>query len=551
MSMRIVIIGGVAGGASAAARARRLDESAEIIVFERSGYISFANCGLPYHIGGDIPERSKLLVQTPESLKARFNIDVRIHSEVINIDTNLKQVTVKNITTGETYTERYDVIVLSPGALPIIPPIANIHNTRTFTLRNIEDLDGIMHQLDTAPISHVTIVGGGFIGLEVAEACIHRHLKVSLLELSPQVMGGIDIEMANFIHQTLKNNGVDLRLNAGLSSIKIEPDQTLELGLSTHQTLHTDLLILAIGVRPDIKLAQQAGLEIGQCGGILVDTQMRTNIPDIYAVGDAVEIRDFLTHSPTIIPLAGPANKQGRLVADVIFGKNHHYTGTQGTAICKVFDLTIASVGWSEKSLIKAKMAYEKIYVHSNSHASYYPNAQLISIKLLFSPESGAILGACVIGKAGVDKRIDVFAVAQRAGMTVYDLEALELSYAPPYGSAKDPVNIAGFVAANILRGDSKGIHYDQLSTLTDNQILLDVRSAAEIENLGKIDNARHIPVDELRARMAELPKDKEIIIYCQIGLRGYVAYRQLVNHGYRARNLIGGFYTWKMANFK
>ncbi len=551
MSKRIIIIGGVAGGASAAARARRLNEAAEIIVFERSGYVSFANCGLPYHIGGDIPERAKLLVQTPESLKSRFNIDVRIHSEVIAIHKNLKQIEVKNVITGDTYTENYDVIVLSPGALPIIPTISHINNSRTFTLRNIEDLDGIMHQLNTAPISHVTIVGGGFIGLEVAEACIHRQLKVSLLELAPQVMGTIDLEMANFIHQTLQNNGVDLKLNTGLSSINIAADQTLELGLSTQETLHTDLLILAIGVKPDIKLAQQAGIEIGQRGGILVDSQMRTNVPDIYAVGDATEIHDFLTQTPTLIPLAGPANKQGRLVADVIFGKNNHYKGTQGTSICKVFELAIASVGWSEKRLAEEKIAYEKIYVHSSSHASYYPNAQLISIKLLFAPESGAILGACVVGKAGVDKRIDVLAVAQRAGMTVYDLEALELSYAPPFGSAKDPINIAGFVAANLLRGDSKAIHYDQLTTLTDNQILLDVRSAAEIQNLGKIDNAHHIPVDELRARISELPKDKEIIVYCQVGLRGNVAYRQLVNHGYRARNLIGGFYTWKMAHFK
>jgi len=545
---KIVIIGGVAGGASAAARARRLSENAEIIMFERGPHVSFANCGLPYHIGGDIKERSKLLLQTPESFLARFNVDVRVMSEVTAIDRQAKKVTVTSSLDGSEYTESYDFLLLSPGAAPVVPPIPGIENPLTHSLRNIPDMDKILQHIKTHDIRHATVVGGGFIGLEMMEAFHSLGLNTTLLELSEQVMAPVDREMAGFVHAEIKHKGIDLKLGVALEAVEYQPNHTqpnLQLTLSNGQQLETDILIMAIGVRPETKLAQQSGLEIGALGGIKTNEMMQTSDPAIYAVGDAIEEKDFVTGESTVVPLAGPANRQGRMAADNMLGRNELYHGTQGTAICKIFDLAVASTGKNEKQLKRNKINYEKVYVHTASHASYYPGAEIVSFKLLFDPATGKILGAQAVGKDGVDKRIDVMAVAQRAGMTIEQLQHLELTYAPPYGSAKDVINQAAFVANNIIKGDSMPIHYDEVTNLSDDQILLDVRNPGELESVGYLDGAINIPVDQLRQRMDELPKDKEIIIYCQVGLRGNVAYRQLVNNGYKARNLIGGYRTY------
>ncbi|HGO5292014.1 TPA: FAD-dependent oxidoreductase [Photobacterium damselae subsp. damselae] len=542
---KIVIIGGVAGGASAAARARRLSEDAEIIVFERGQYISFANCGLPYHIGGDIPQRQNLLLQTPESFLARFNVDVRVMNEVTQIDRQAKCITVKNLIDGTSYQESYDFLLLSPGASPIIPPIEGINNPLTHALRNIPDMDRILATLDNHKPTHATVVGGGFIGLEMVEAFHQRGIATTLLEMAPQVMTPVDPEMAGFVHQEIRDKGIDLRLNTALSAIQYhEKTQSLTLSLSNGENLETGIVIMAIGVRPDIELAKQAGLKIGELGGIWVDETLQTSDPSIFAVGDAVEEKDFVTGKQCLVPLAGPANRQGRMAADNMLGRSEHYQGTQGTAICKVFDLAVASTGKNEKQLQQQGMAYQKVYVHTASHASYYPGAETVSLKLLFETTSGKILGAQAVGKDGIDKRIDILAVAQRAGMTVEQLQHVELTYAPPYGSAKDVINQAAFVASNIIKGDATPIHYNELEQLTDNQILLDVRNPGELKNMGLIKGAINVPLDQLRHRMNELPKEKEIIIYCAVGLRGNVAYRQLVNNGYKARNLMGGFRT-------
>ncbi|WP_095497998.1 FAD-dependent oxidoreductase [Paraferrimonas haliotis] len=548
---KIVIVGGVAGGASAAARARRLSEDAEIIMFERGEYVSFANCGLPYHIGGDIKERSKLLLQTPESFLARFNVDVRVNSEVIAIDKASKQVTVKRAS-GEEYEESYDYLLLSPGASPILPPIPGLNNPLTHSLRNIPDMDRILASLSEHKPQHATVVGGGFIGLEVMEALHQLGIETTLLEMADQVMTPVDREMAGFAHAEIKAHGIDLRLNTALTAVQQQQVDGqlsgLQLSLNNGDTLDTGLLIMAIGVRPEVELAHKAGLEIGALGGITTNSLMQTSDPSIFAVGDAVEDQDFVTEQPGLVPLAGPANRQGRMAADNMLGRQQHYRGTQGTAIVKVFDLAIASVGKSEKALAREGISYDKVYVHGASHASYYPGAEMISLKIIYSPTSLKILGAQACGKDGVDKRIDVLSVAQRAGMTIEDLQHLELTYAPPFGSAKDVINQAAFVASNIVAGDTKAIHYDQVDKLSDEQLLLDVRNPGELEKLGHIEGAINIPVDQLRHRLGELPKDKEIIIYCQVGLRGNVAYRQLVNNGFKAKNLLGGYRTYQFA---
>ncbi|CAM4158100.1 FAD-dependent oxidoreductase [Vibrio agarivorans] len=546
---KIVIIGGVAGGASAAARARRLSEDAEIIMFERSPFVSFANCGLPYHIGGDIQERSKLLLQTPESFLARFNVDVRVTSEVTHINRGDKTVSVKNLITGETYQESYDFLLLSPGAAPVVPPIPGLNNPLTHSLRNIPDMDRIIATLKNKEVKHATVVGGGFIGLEMMEAFHQLGIQTTLLEMADQVMTPVDREMAGFVHQEIRDKGIDLKLSTALSSVEyIASDDSLTLTLSNNDQIQTDVLIMAIGVRPETKLAQEAGLQIGQLGGIYTNDQMQTSDPAIYAVGDAIEEKDFITGQQTLAPLAGPANRQGRMAADNMLGRNEHYQGTQGTAICKVFDLAVASTGKNEKQLLREGIAFEKVYVHTASHASYYPGAETVSFKMLFDPQSRKILGAQAVGKDGIDKRIDVMAVAQRAGMTVDQLEHLELTYAPPFGSAKDVINQAAFVANNLIKGDIKAIHFNEIDNLTADQVLLDVRNPSELEDVGFIEGALNIPVDELRQRLDELPKDKEIVIYCQVGLRGNVAYRQLVNSGFKARNLLGGYRTYKFA---
>ena len=564
---KIVIVGGVAGGASAAARARRLSEDAQIIMFERGEFVSFANCGLPYHIGGDIQDRSKLLLQTPESFLARFNVDVRVMNEVVSINRQSKTVTVKNLLDGSEYHESYDFLLLSPGAAPVVPPISGIDNPLTHSLRNIPDMDRIINTIHMNKPKHATVVGGGFIGLEMMEAFHQLGIKTTLIEMADQVMTPVDREMAGFAHAEIRQKGVDLQLGVALESIEYiandhiascesgESDQdqhlqgSLKLTLNNGDTLDTEVLVMAIGVRPETKLAQQAGLQIGELGGIYTNEMMQTSDPSIYAVGDAVEDKDFITSAQTLVPLAGPANRQGRMAADNMLGRNETYQGTQGTAICKIFDLAVASTGKNEKQLKRDGTNYEKVYVHTASHASYYPGAEIVSFKMLFDPTTGKIFGAQAVGKDGVDKRIDVMAVAQRAGMTVEQLQHLELTYAPPYGSAKDVINQAAFVASNIMKGDATPIHFDQIDQIGDHQLLLDVRNPGELQAVGYLDGAINIPVDQLRQRMNELPKDKEIIIYCQVGLRGNVAYRQLVNNGFKARNLIGGYRTYKFAN--
>ncbi|MGF1724047.1 FAD-dependent oxidoreductase [Photobacterium nomapromontoriensis] len=563
---KILIVGGVAGGASAAARARRLSEDAEIIMFERGEFVSFANCGLAYRIGGDIKDRSKLLLQTPESFLARFNVDVRVMNEIISINRSEKTVTVRNTLDNSEYIEGYDFLLLSPGAAPIVPSIPGIDNPLTHSLRNIPDMDKIIKTIEMNKPEHATVVGGGFIGLEMMEAFHQLGIKTSLIEMADQVMTPVDQEMAGIAHQEIRSKGIDLHLGVALESIEYKPSDSaakedvsdnpehphingkLILSLSNGETLTTDILIMAIGVRPETTLAAEAGLKIGELGGIWTTPSMQTSDPSIYAVGDAIEETDFVTGQPTLVPLAGPANRQGRMAADNMLGRNEIYQGTQGTAICKIFDLAIASTGKNEKSLKRDSIHYEKVYVHTASHASYYPGAEIVSFKMLFDPETGKILGAQAAGKDGVDKRIDIMAVAQRAGMTVEQLQHLELTYAPPYGSAKDVINQAAFVASNIIKGDLVPIHFDEIDALTEEQLLLDVRNPGELEAVGYLDGAINIPVDQLRQRMSELPKDKEIIVYCQVGLRGNVAYRQLVNNGYKARNLIGGYRTWKAA---
>ncbi|EKO3425269.1 FAD-dependent oxidoreductase [Vibrio fluvialis] len=563
---KIVIIGGVAGGASAAARARRLSEDAQIIMFERGPFVSFANCGLPYHIGGDIKERANLLLQTPESFLARFNVDVRVMNEVVRINRADKTITVRNLFDQSEYEESYDFLLLSPGAGPIVPPIPGLDSPLTHSLRNIPDMDRILETIQMNQPDHATVIGGGFIGLEMMEAFHQLGIKTTLIEMADQVMTPVDREMAGFAHAEIRAKGIDLRLGVALQAVEFKPATSmpsidsgeniehqhmngeLDLTLSNGETLTTDILIMAIGVRPETKLAAEAGLQIGELGGIYTNEHMQTSDPNIYAVGDAIEEKDFVTGQSTLVPLAGPANRQGRMAADNMLGRSETYQGTQGTAICKIFDLAVASTGKNEKQLKRAGIEYEKVYVHTASHASYYPGAEIVSFKMLFDPKSGKIFGAQAVGKDGIDKRIDVMAVAQRAGMTVEQLQHLELTYAPPYGSAKDVINQAAFVATNIMKGDAKAIHFDEIDSLTDEQVLIDVRNPGELQNVGYLPGAINIPVDQLRQRMNELPKDKEIIIYCQVGLRGNVAYRQLVNNGYKARNLLGGYRTYLFA---
>lgn len=560
---KILIVGGVAGGASTAARARRLSEDTEIIMFERGPFISFANCGLPYHISGEIVERDDLLVQTPESFNARFNVDVRVNNEVASIDKEAKTVTVKNMLDASEYTESYDFLLLSPGADPVVPPIPGIDNPLTHSLRNIPDMDQIMRTIEMNRPTHATVVGGGFIGLEMMEALKHRGVETTLVELADQVMTPVDPEMAGFAHMEIKEKGVDLRLGVALQEVEYVPNvhvPSLEAGdvvkkahvqghlnlkLNNGDEIKTHLLIMAIGVRPEVTLARDAGLKIGELGGIWTNEYLQTSDASIYAVGDAIEEADFVTGKQTLIPLAGPANRQGRMAANnMLRGNKEKYQGTQGTAICKIFDIAVASTGKNEKSLKAEGIPYKKVYVHAASHASYYPNAEIIDFKMLYCPETLKILGAQAVGKDGVDKRIDVMAVAQRAGMTIDQLEHLELTYAPPFGSAKDVVNLAAFVAMNLEKGDAEGIHVDELISLGGDEIILDVRQPEEIEETATLPRAINIPVDVLRNRINELPKDKEIIVLCAVGLRGNVAYHMLVNNGYKARNLIGGWRT-------
>lgn len=549
--MKYLVIGGVAGGATTAARLRRMDENANIILFERGKYVSYANCGLPYYIGGTISERDKLFVQTVEGFTARFNIDIRTEQEVTAIHPKEKTVEVKNIRTGQTYTESYDKLVLSPGAEPLRPGIEGIDSKKIFTLRNVPDTDTIKKYIDLNKPRHAVVVGGGFIGLEMAENLHDLGVHIAVVEMANQVMAPLDYSMAAIVHQQLIEKQVDLRLEDGVSRFE-ETAEGIVVHLRSGKQISTDLVILSIGVRPETKLAKEAGLSIGTLGGIAVNEYMQTSDPAIYALGDAVEVLNPVTGKPALIPLAGPANKQGRIVADnIVFGNRETYRGTIGTSIAKVFDLTVAAAGANAKLLKREGIPYQSSYTHSASHAGYYPGAVPMSIKILFSPDNGQLLGAQVVGFDGVDKRIEMLEQVIQSKGTVYDLTELEQAYAPPYSSAKDPVNMAGYVAENILTKKVEVIDWRKISQLGSDTILVDVRTADEY-SLGAIPGAINIPVDELRNRLSELPKDKPIVVTCAVGLRGYLAYRILVQHGYKdVKNLSGGYKTWSIATAK
>lgn len=542
--MKVVIVGGVAGGASAAARLRRLDEKAEIIIVERGDYVSYANCGLPYFLSGTIEKKEDLIVNTVELLGSRFNLDIRTNQEVIVIKRKEKIVIIQDKIKNINYEENYDKLIISPGAKPFLPSIKGLDSSKIFSLRDIPDVLAIKNYLEEKNPKRIVVFGAGYIGIEIAENLKKSGFFVTIIELMPQVLGPLDYEMAALVHQHLKDNGIEFYLDDPVQAIEHDGNcQVLEL--ASGKKIRTDMIIMGVGVRPENTLAKEAGLEIGVTGGIKVNKYLETSDPNIYAVGDAIEVSDFIDNNPAIIPLAGPANKQGRIAADNISGSRKIYTGTQGSSIIKIFDMTIATTGNSEKLLKKKGIAYQKSYTHSPSLAGYYPNAEPISLKLLFSP-AGQILGAQAIGKEGVDKRIDVIATAIRAGMKVSDLEELELCYAPPYNSAKDPVNMAGYVANNILKGDVEVFHWDEFGKYEpDRTIILDVRKHEEYEE-GIITRAINIPLDELRGRLDELDKNKTILIYCQVGLRAYLAYRILKMNGFKdIKNLSGGYKTY------
>jgi NADPH-dependent 2,4-dienoyl-CoA reductase/sulfur reductase-like enzyme/rhodanese-related sulfurtransferase len=542
--MRLLIVGGVAGGASAAARARRLSEDAHIILFERGPDVSFANCGLPYYLGGEIVERDKLLVVTPERLRVRFNLDVRVRTSVEAVDRAAKKVRVRDLVSGKEYEESYDRLILAPGAAPIRPPLPGIDLPGIFTLRNLQDMDRIKEKLDSG-VRQAVVIGAGFIGLELVENLVRRGIHTTVVELQDQVLPPFDREMTAPIAEQLAAKGVALLL--GQSAEAFEPGSDgLLVRLKSGQRLPAQLVVLGVGVRPENKLAVAAGLEVGSRGGIRVNEHLQTSDPDIYAVGDAIEVRDFVTGEPTQVPLAGPANRQGRIAADYIFGRQSRYRGTQGTAIVRVFDATAAMTGASEKVLRRSNHPYRKVYIHPTHHAGYYPGAEAMTLKLLFDPTSGRVLGAQAVGGAGVDKRIDVLAVAIQAGMAVFDLEEMELAYSPQYGSAKDAINMAGFVAAGLLRGEHPQIDVEAalLPATGDRPTLLDLRTAEEYAH-GHIPGAVNIPVDDLRSRLSELPRDRPIAAYCQVGQRGYLGTRILLQAGYTAANIGGGYKTY------
>ena len=546
--MNYLIIGGVAGGATVAARLRRMDEKANIILFERGKYVSYANCGLPYYIGDTINNREKLFVQTAKGFTDRFRIDIRTEQEVTAIRPDKKEVEIKNLSTGETYTETYDKLVLSPGAEPLRPGIEGIGSKKIFTLRNVPDTDTIKNYVNTENPKRAIVVGGGFIGLEMAENLHDLGIQVDVVEMANQVMAPLDFSMAAIVHRQLTDKGVGLHLEDGVSRFE-EKDGGVTVHLRSGKQIATDMVLLSIGVRPETKLAKDAGLAIGERGGIAVNDYMQTSDADIYALGDAVEVRHLVTGQPALIPLAGPANKQGRIVADnIVFGNKKKYPGSIGTSIAKVFDLTVAAAGANAKLLQQNNIPYISSYTHGASHAGYYPGAVPLSIKILFAPENGKLLGAQIVGFNGVDKRIEMLAQVIQRGGTVHDLAELENAYAPPYSSAKDPVNMAGFVAENILNKKSRIIQWRELAELPADTIRIDVRTHDEYK-LGTIPGFINIPVDELREHLDELPKEKPIVVTCAVGLRGYLAYRILVQNGFKhVRNLSGGYKTWSVA---
>ena len=535
--MKTIIIGGVAGGATAAARLRRLDEKAEIIILERGEYVSFANCGLPYYIGGVITDREDLTLQTPQSFKARFHIDVRVLNEAVKINPNTKTVTVKNLRTGEIYEETYDNLILSMGAEPIRPNIEGADGSNVFTLRNIPDTLKIKNYIDTAKPRSAVVIGGGYIGVEMAENLVEAGLKVAIVELADHLIAPLDFDMAADVHRYIKSKGVYLHLNNGVKAIN---GNTVIL---QNGEITADMIILSVGVRPETAIAKDAGIELNPRGSIVVNNKMQTNIPDVYAVGDAVEVEDFITKKPAFIPLAGPANKQGRIAADNIAGCESVYTGTQGSAVLKLFDMTVATTGVNEKAAKAAGIDYDKTYTYSASHATYYPGAAQMSIKALWDKKTLKIIGAQIIGFDGVDKRMDVLATAIRFGAKITDLTTLELCYAPPFGSAKDPVNMLGFVAENIVSGKLRQFFWHDVENLPrDGSVfLLDTRTPFEVMQ-GKIDGFVNIPLDSLRQRINEIPKDRPVYVHCHSGLRSYLACRILTGNGYDCYNLAGGW---------
>ena len=547
--MRYLIVGGVAGGATVAARLRRLDEQAEIILFERGEFVSYANCGLPYYIGGTITDRSDLFVQTKAGFTKRFCVDVRVRHEVISVDSARKLVRVVDLLSGKEYDERYDKLVLSPGAEPLRPAIEGIDSDKIFTLRSVPDTDKIKTYIQRRKVKRAVIVGGGFIGLEMAENLYMAGAEVFIVEMADQVMAPVDYSMAAIVHQHLLSKGIHLMLGNGVTRFE-DRDEELCVSLSDGKQLVADMALLSIGIRPENQLAKSAGLQLGERGGIVVNDYMQTSDPDIYALGDAAEIKNLVTGKPVMIPLAGPANKQGRIVANnIVFGNKSVYRGAMGTSIAKVFDLTVAAVGMNAKQLKKANIPYMESYTHGASHAGYYPGGAMLSVKILFEPDNGRLLGAQVVGQKGVDKRIEMLAqTIQRAG-TVYDLAELEHAYAPPYASAKDPVNMAGFVAENILQGLCRIITWREVSSLGEHVLKIDVRTPKEYQ-AGTIPGFVNIPLDELRNHLDELPKERPIVVTCAVGLRGYLASRILLQHGFTdVRNLSGGYRTWNIAS--
>lgn len=542
--MKVLVVGGVAAGMSAAARLRRLDESAQIVVFERSPYVSFANCGLPYYIGGAIKDRQQLLLQTPSSLKASLDLDVRTGHEVLAIDRKAKRVEVREVATGRAYQESYDKLVLCPGAQPLRPPLPGIDHPSVMVLRNVPDTDAIKQRVD-AGAKRAVVIGGGYIGIEMAESLCDRRLEVELVEMMPQLLPPLDPEMTWPLEEHARQHGVKLHLGTAAAAFRDLGANRVQVELQNGTSIEADFVMLSAGVKPDVALAKAAGLELGPRGGIKVDEHLRTSDPDVYAAGDAVETPHRALGGSWLIPLAGPANRQGRAVADNLAGRPTKWGGALGTSIVKVFEMTAGGVGANEKMLQREKIAYRKVYLHPGHHAGYYPGAAPLHLKVLFAPDTGTLLGGQVVGYEGVDKRIDVLATAMHAGLTMFDLQDLELAYAPPYGSAKDPINMAGFIGANLLKGDVEPWYAEDFPARTGDGVVVDVRGAADFE-LGHVPGAINLPLNELRARVDELPAGKPVYLYCKVGFRSYLAQRALRQRGHSVKTLSGGFDTFR-----
>lgn len=551
-SKKIIVVGGVAGGASVAARARRLSEEAHIIVIERGSFVSYANCGLPFHISGEIENRESLLVQTPEGLKNRFDLDVRTRSEAVSIDGETRHVEIRNLDTNEVYSERYDDLVLAPGAAPLSPPIPGIDRVGHFALRSIPDMDAVIEWNNRVRPRHATVVGAGYIGLEMVEQLTHLGMSITLIEAAPQILGAVDEDMAFWPHRQLEDRNIDVRIGAMVVGFE-EPTEAEDARASTvvlsdGSRLPTDLVILSIGVKPEVELARTAGVDVGELGGIRVNQHMRTSDEHIWAVGDAIEVRNPVTHDWSLLPLAGPANRQGRVAADNVMGRPSRYRGTWGTSVVRVFDLTIAATGLNDRQLRRAGIAFESVHVHPLSHVGYYPGAELLDMKLVFSAEDGTIYGAQVVGDDSAARRIDVLATAIQGGMSVDDVAQLELCYAPAYGAPKDPVNLLAMAARNVVNDDVSIAHWHEVDDLGEDEVLLDVRSTEERE-ASVIPGSMHIPLDELRGRLDELDASKQLIVHCFSGQRSYFAYRMLRLRGFNVRNLTGGIRSWQAAH--